>query len=96
MYYVYLLYSAGHDKYYVGQTSDLETRLRFHNELSETSYTSKYRPWELRFSLEVADRKLAMQVESYIKGRKSKTYLEKLTNDEEVVLRLKKRFGLAG
>mgnify|MGYP006266271713 CR=1 len=32
MHYVYILYSPGSDKYYVGQTSDVGQRLQFHNE----------------------------------------------------------------
>ncbi|MCB9296522.1 MAG: hypothetical protein H6559_25920 [Lewinellaceae bacterium] len=33
-----MLYSPSADKYYVGQTPELETRLLFHNELSENSF----------------------------------------------------------
>jgi hypothetical protein len=47
MYHVYILYSPSADKYYVGQTSDLDLRLQYHNELNPDSYTSKHRPWEL-------------------------------------------------
>lgn len=32
MYYVYMLYSAILDRYYVGQTSNLEDRLKRHNQ----------------------------------------------------------------
>ena len=45
MHHLYILYSPSSDKYYIGQTPDLETRLLFHNELSEDSFTSKHRPW---------------------------------------------------
>jgi putative endonuclease len=34
MHFVYILYSSKHDKYYVGQTDDVERRLVKHNELS--------------------------------------------------------------
>jgi putative endonuclease len=44
MFSVYILFSEEHDKYYVGQTDDLERRLLEHNELSENSFTSRYRP----------------------------------------------------
>ncbi|MCB0611642.1 MAG: GIY-YIG nuclease family protein, partial [Lewinella sp.] len=47
MHFVYILYSEGSQIYYVGQTPDLSTRLLFHNELSEKSFTSRHRPWEL-------------------------------------------------
>jgi hypothetical protein len=95
MYYVYLLYSRAMISITWDRLRIWKLALGFIMSCPKHP-TRAISPWELRFSLEVADRKLAMQVESYIKGRKSKTYLEKLTNDEEVVLRLKKRFGLAG
>jgi predicted GIY-YIG superfamily endonuclease len=50
MFYVYILYSASADKFYVGQTHDVELRLSFHNELSDHSFTSRFRPWQLRAS----------------------------------------------
>jgi len=56
MNHVLRLYSASADKYYVGQTDNLELRLKFHNELSEKSYTSKHRPWILKRSMVVNNR----------------------------------------
>ena len=94
MHYLYILYSASSDKYYIGQTPDLETRLLFHNELSEDSYTSKYRPWELVCSIAVPSRSGAMKLERYVKGRKSRAYTESLVNDEKARRRLLSRFGV--
>ena len=96
MHYVYILYSPTHDKYYVGQTPDLETRLLFHNKLSETSFTSKYRPWVLKRAIEVENSSIATKMERYIKGRKSRAYLEKLIIDENAVAKLIKKFSSAG
>lgn len=62
MHVVYILHSPTYDKYYVGQTPEVETRLLFHNELSENSYTSRYRPWELKRVIEVGSRSLAVQI----------------------------------
>ena len=72
MHVVYILYSPTYEKYYVGQTPDMETRLLFHNELSENSYTSRYRPWELKRVIEVGSRSQAVRIERYIKKRKSR------------------------
>ena len=36
------------DKYYVGSTDNPHRRLEEHNITSEHTYTSKYRPWELK------------------------------------------------
>ena len=46
MYYVYILYSEKHDKYYIGQTDDVKARLERHNNGLE-NFTSKYIPWIL-------------------------------------------------
>jgi putative endonuclease len=79
MFYIYILYSPGADKYYVGHTDDVDRRLQEHNELSDQSYTSKYRPWELKISLPIGvDRGLALKIEKHIKRQKSRIYIEDL------------------
>ena len=67
MFSVYILFSEEHDKYYVGQTDDLERRLLQHNELSENSFTSRYRPWVLALAIAVPDRTVAIKMERFIK-----------------------------
>ena len=42
MYTVYVLYSKQYDKIYIGYTSDLEGRLKSHNELSTKGWTIKF------------------------------------------------------
>ena len=91
-YYVYILYSSTHDKYYIGQTSDLETRMLFHNELSENSFTSRYRPWELKKAIPVQGRRMARKMENYIKNRRSRNYVKSLIENEDAVQRLLRRF----
>ena len=83
MHYVYILYSAKSDKYYVGQTPDLENRLKWHNELG-TGYTSKHRPWEIVSSYQVSDRGIAMKIESHIKKKKSRRFIEKLIQNPQL------------
>ena len=92
MHYVYILHAPTHDKYYIGQTPDLETRMLFHNKLSQKSYTSKYRPWVLKRAIAVENQSIAMKMERYIKNRKSRVYLEKLIHQDDLVEKLKGRF----
>ncbi|MBL7701333.1 MAG: GIY-YIG nuclease family protein [Ferruginibacter sp.] len=47
MFTVYVLYSKGYDKIYVGFTSDLEQRFLSHNELGKKGWTIKFRPWQI-------------------------------------------------
>jgi len=89
--FVYILYSEAADKYYVGQTPDLETRLLFHNQLSANSFTSRYRPWVLKLTIEVPDASAAHRIERYIKKRKSRSFIERLIKDSKAVEKLRKR-----
>ena len=45
-FYVYILKSKEHDRYYVGLTSDLRRRLREHNE-KRSYWTKRYAPWQI-------------------------------------------------
>jgi putative endonuclease len=94
MHYLYILYSPSADQYYVGQTPDMETRLLFHNYLSETSFTSRHRPWHLKRAIAVSSRSEAVRLENYIKGRKSKAYKAKLANDPKTVEKLLDKLGI--
>ncbi len=77
MYYVYILYSPSHDRYYVGQTSDLSHRLSRHNAGLVTS-TKGYVPWELVYYESYSSRSESMSRERKIKRRKSRSYIESL------------------
>lgn len=84
-YYVNILYSGGHDKYYIGQTNSLEQRLERHNEFDSTNtYTSKYRPWVLKaFVLISESRADAMKVERKLKALKSKKLIQDFVENPE-------------
>lgn len=84
MFYIYILYSTGYDRYYVGHTDDVMRRLNEHNhpEVS-TKFTSKYLPWELKLSFSVSTKRgEAIRVEKFIKNQKSKVFLQKLISEE--------------
>jgi putative endonuclease len=48
MYYVYIIYSEKHDKYYRGFSENPWRRLWYHN-AGKSYYTSKYVPWKIVF-----------------------------------------------
>ena len=75
MYYIYVLYSSLLDRYYVGQTEDLERRLRFHQE-GESPYTSRASDWKLMYTETFSDRTLTIKRELEIKRKKSRKYIE--------------------
>ena len=79
MYYVYILYSPGSDRYYVGYTDNPELRLIRHNTCYYGSYTHKHKPWEMKGVFEVGGSKSeAIKIERYIKRQKSRQFMEGL------------------
>ena len=78
MHYLYVLYSAKHDKYYVGETNRIDERIAEHNFSLRNTYTSKYRPWKLAALFEITNRSKAREIEFFIKKQRSKFFIQKL------------------
>ena len=70
MYYVYILYSENHNRFYIGQTNDISNRLFRHNSGFEKS-TAPYKPWTLVGSIEKHSRSEAMILEKKLKNLNS-------------------------
>lgn len=67
MFYVYLLRSTKNpEKTYIGFTSNLEERLKKHNE-GGSIHTSDFRPWKLISVVAFTDESKAIKFEKYIK-----------------------------
>ena len=66
-FYVYIIYSESHDKYYIGQTNDIVDRIERHNNGSE-KFTSLYLPWILKCSIKKISRSEAMILEKKLKN----------------------------
>jgi len=81
-YYVYILYSEGHDSYYIGQTQDVQERIRRHNAKMEAA-TSRYAPWDLVLTIEKESRSEAVVLERKLKNlnrQKLLTFIQKYKN----------------
>ena len=70
-YFVYVLYSKNFDRFYYGQTENLEARLLNHNNLKVSS-TSKYCPWIIYAYKECESRQESMRFERQLKNLKSR------------------------
>lgn len=69
MYYVYILLSQKDRKFYIGVTSNLEKRLKYHN--SGKNKSTRYRaPFILVYSEEYTDKNEAYKREFYLKSPK--------------------------
>jgi len=78
MFDVYIIYNKQFDKFYIGQTCDLEKRLKEHN-MGLSRYTSKYPgKWILKYKESFNTRKEAMEREKFLKKQKNKNFYWKL------------------
>ena len=66
-YYVYILYAPRFDKFYIGQTQNLENRVKRHNAGYE-KYTAPYLPWELLWYTTKPNRTDALKLEGKLKN----------------------------
>ena len=99
MFFIYILKSEKSDKYYIGHTDNPKRRINEHNESSHLTFTSKHRPWKLMAHIPISEnRSEAMVVEKYIKGRKSKKFIEEIILNQSDVTFIEKlkRFSSVG
>jgi len=67
-YYVYILVSDSNpDHHYTGCTTNLDARLKKHNEGS-VSHTAKYRPWQIETAISFRSKEKARAFEAYLKS----------------------------
>jgi putative endonuclease len=71
--YVYLLQSIDSGWRYIGQTQNLQERIKRHNSGQEKS-TKRYSPYRLLGYIKVKDRKEALKLERKLKGLKIREY----------------------
>ncbi|MCF8229893.1 MAG: GIY-YIG nuclease family protein [Bacteroidales bacterium] len=76
-YYIYALESLQDGRVYVGFTSDVNRRIREHNN-GKTKSTKGYRPWRLFFKKLAGSRLEARKLEKYYKSGCGKEYLKKV------------------
>ncbi|MCX6149640.1 MAG: GIY-YIG nuclease family protein [Ignavibacteriales bacterium] len=74
---VYILHSSSVDKYYIGQTNNLERRINDHNS-GYSNFTKTGKPWTVVYSKEFTTRSEAMKFERKLKSSKSKLFIEKI------------------
>jgi len=79
MFTVYIIYSSNIDKFYTGQTQDIERRLEEHNR-GKTSFSATGMPWTLVYSKDCPSRSEALKLEKLIKKRGAARFL----NDNKI------------
>jgi len=66
-FFVYILYSEKYDRFYVGQTKDVDARIIQHNSGYDRS-TSPYRPWILECKIQKETRREVLILERKLKN----------------------------
>ena len=80
-FYLYILHSESANKFYVGYSRNPWKRLIEHNTAPHVTYTSKFRPWQLKaVFLAGEDEGEAIKMERFIKKQKSRMVIEKLVH----------------
>ncbi len=74
-FYVYAIRSIIDNRVYVGISSDVEARLKYHN-LGKVFSTKGYRPWEILYKEFIGSRIDARKREKYFKSGCGKEYLK--------------------
>ncbi|MGB5356457.1 MAG: GIY-YIG nuclease family protein [Eudoraea sp.] len=93
MHYVYILFSDLLNRYYVGESENVQRRLKEHNDgFFKNSYTSSVTDWNIYLTIDCLDRIQARKVERHIKNMKSRTYIQNLKQYPELICKLKNKY----
>ena len=93
MHVVYILVSKKIPQFYIGESSDLNERLLFHNVPQLNNHWSrKGIPWEVFLKIPCASKQQALKIEAHIKSMKSRTYILNLAKYPEMIEKLFKKY----
>ncbi len=83
MYFVYILYSIGGKRTYVGQTEARDRRISEHN-VGKVRSTRGYRPWKLVYSEECKNREEALKLEKWFKSAAGRKRIARILRDLKI------------
>ena len=75
--YTYILQSQkSPNRYYIGFTEHLESRLKSHNR-GENPHTSRHKPWRVKTAIAFTERQRALNFEAYLKSPSGRAFSKK-------------------
>jgi putative endonuclease len=84
--FLYILHSVKSNKFYVGETHDVQQRILSHNHHSyKNSFSKIANDWTLVLSFTCENRTDALFLERFIKKMKSKVFIEKVIQNPEIL-----------
>ncbi|MFG4000846.1 excinuclease ABC subunit C [Flavobacterium aquidurense] len=93
MHIVYILHSNKLNRFYIGFTSDFDTRIEFHKNAQSHKFTANADDWVLFLKIICESKTQGLQIEKHIKKMKSKTYIQNLLKYPEIILKLKNKYN---
>jgi putative endonuclease len=86
MHFLYILHSQTADKYYVGETADVDQRLKDHlTHKYSKSFTKLAEDWQVVLNFKVETRKEALFLEQFIKRMKNRRFIQKVIKDHSIL-----------
>ena len=90
---VYILHSTKLSRYYIGFTTDFDTRLDFHlNDEQLRKFTHNANDWILFLKIECQSKTQALAIEKHIKKMKSSIYIKNLIKYPEIINKLLEKY----
>ncbi|HSX09284.1 MAG TPA: GIY-YIG nuclease family protein [Candidatus Saccharimonadales bacterium] len=77
MWFVYVIYNADSQKIYIGESGNVEERIRVHNQKRGNHFTAKFTgEWKLIYKEKAVDRKAALAREKQLKSYRGREYIK--------------------
>lgn len=79
MYFIYAIYNIKHNKIYIGQTKNLDERIKLHNDhLFKNCYTSRFDgEWRLIYTEKADNLQNALKREKQLKSFRGREFIKK-------------------
>ena len=82
MHYLYIIHSCKIDRYYIGETMDLEKRLSQHNNDTFVGcFTRRSNDWKYKLTIEFSSKAKAQKAERFIKKMNSRKFVQNLIDE---------------
>lgn len=86
MHFLYIIFSPSKNKYYVGETKNLEKRLLKHNNHTyKNAFTNIASDWEFVIKKTLNNKEEALYLERFIKRMKSKKFILKIIENISIL-----------
>ena len=89
MHFLYIIYSPSINKYYIGETANINERIKQHNSgFFKGAFTKQTKDWTIKFTFSLTSRTEARKAEKFIKRMKSRKFIEKIINQPDIIMDL--------